>query len=222
MKEHIQPNYFLVDGGIIGFVILAVCEIRAATRRYWTRFAAFIFCEGNLRKTSHTYLLDRGKVLTLESFLLGSARRYLSREKTNNDQWSMNDNFGCFILWHINHCRQFNAKSFFIQKKTVLYKTILFMINIVFFCLNMAKCKTVLFQTIQFSINTLFKDQKQFYFNLFSLVNRVKCFQVLLCMTNSSMKHQSFIYTLLDLKTVHLSRSTQFKFQNSSISNYLV
>ena len=60
----------------------------------------------------------------------------------------------------------------------------------------------VLFQTIQFSKRTQFKCQKQFYFKLFSLVNKVKWFQVLLCITNNSIKHQSFIYAELNAKTV--------------------
>ena len=40
-----------------------------------------------------------------------------------------------------------------------------------------------------------FKYQKQLYFKLLSLVNKVKWFQVLLCITNDSIKHQSFIYS---------------------------
>ena len=48
---------------------------------------------------------------------------------------------------------------------------------------------TVLFQTIQISLSTQFKYEKQFYFMLFSLVNKVKSFQVLLCITNYSIKH---------------------------------
>ena len=60
---------------------------------------------------------------------------------------------------------------------------------------------TVLLQTIQFSIRTQFKCQKQSYFKLFSLVNKVKWFQVLLCIINNSNKRQSF-YTQLNVKTV--------------------
>ena len=73
----------------------------------------------------------------------------------------------------------------------------------------------VLFQTIQFTINTQFKCQKQFYFKLFSLVNKVKCSQALLCITNNRIKHQSFIYTQLNVKIIlfqiiQFSISTQF------------
>ena len=53
------------------------------------------------------------------------------------------------VLWHINHCKLFNAKF-------ILY------------------IRTVLFTTIQFSINTQFECQKQFYFKLFSLLTYVK------------------------------------------------
>ena len=67
-----------------------------------------------------------------------------------------------------------------------------------------------------------FKGKKHFYFKLFSLVNKVKWFQLLLCITNNSNKHQSFIYTQLNIKTVQFSISTQFKYQISSISNNLV
>ena len=51
------------------------------------------------------------------------------------------------VLWHVNHCRYFNANSIFIQ--------------------------IVLFQTIQFSMSTYFNSQKYFYFNLFSLVKQL-------------------------------------------------
>ena len=74
---------------------------------------------------------------------------------------------------------------------------------------------TVLFQTIQLSISKHFKCQKYFYFKLFSLVNKVKWFQVLLSITNNSIKHQSFICTELDVKavpfqTIQCSISTLF------------
>ena len=72
------------------------------------------------------------------------------------------------VLWHVTNCRLFNAKSIFIYIP-------------------------VLFQTIQFSISTQFKSQKHLYFKLFSLINKVKrFFLVLLCTTNNSIKHQSF------------------------------
>ena len=75
--------------------------------------------------------------------------------------------------------------------------------------------KTVLFQTTQFIISAQSKYQKHFCFKLFSLVNKVKWFQVLLCIINNSIKHQSFIYTQLNVKTVlfqtiQFSLSTQF------------
>ena len=54
---------------------------------------------------------------------------------------------------------------------------------------------------------------KQFYFKLFILVSaKVKWFQVLLCISHISIKHQSFIYTQVkDLtvlfQTIHFSIS---------------
>ena len=47
-----------------------------------------------------------------------------------------------------------------------------------------------------------FHKYKWFYFKQFSSVNKVKWFQVLLCITNNSIKHQSFVYTQLNVKTV--------------------
>ena len=45
---------------------------------------------------------------------------------------------------------------------------------------------------------------KQFYFKQFNLakVNKVKWFQVLLCISNDSIKHHSFVYTQLNDQTV--------------------
>ena len=40
----------------------------------------------------------------------------------------------------------------------------------------------------------------------FSLVNKVKWYQVLLCVTNKSIKYQSFIYTQLNGKTVYFKQ----------------
>ena len=62
--------------------------------------------------------------------------------------------------------------------------------------------QAVLYRTIQFSLRTQFKCQKQLYLNLFSLINEVKCIQVLQCITNNSIKHQSFIYSQLNIKTI--------------------
>ena len=68
---------------------------------------------------------------------------------------------------------------------------------------------TVPFQTFQFTLSILFKCQKQFYFKLFSLVKKVQWFQVFLCITNNPIKHQSFIHTQLNIKTV-LFQTIQF------------
>ena len=47
-----------------------------------------------------------------------------------------------------------------------------------------------------------FYTNEQFYFKQSSLDNKVKLFQILLCITNNSIKHQSFIYKQLNVKTV--------------------
>ena len=47
-----------------------------------------------------------------------------------------------------------------------------------------------------------FEKFPQYYLKLFPLVNKVKWFQILRCITNNSIKHQSFIYTQLKEKTV--------------------
>ena len=72
---------------------------------------------------------------------------------------------------------------------------------------------TVLFQTIllkfwHFSF-IQFTCQKQFYLKLFSLVSKIIRFQTLWCITNNLIKHQLFIYSLLNVKTV-LFPTTQF------------
>ena len=69
----------------------------------------------------------------------------------------------------------------------------------------------ILFQTIQFSLCTQFKGKKQFFFKLFCLVNQVKWFQVLLCITNNTINHQPFIYTQLKDQTVQFSVSDSNK-----------
>ena len=60
----------------------------------------------------------------------------------------------------------------------------------------------------------LFYTYKQFYFKVFSLVNKVKQFQILLCITNNSIKHQLFIQT-------HLNISNN-PFQHKHIGSYQV
>ena len=74
-----------------------------------------------------------------------------------------------WVLWHINPCRLFNAESILCTY-------------------------AIPFQTFQFSICTELKCHKHFYFKLFTLVNKVKWFKVLLCITDISIEHQSFIY----------------------------
>ena len=96
-----------------------------------------------------------------------------------------------WVLWHINPCMLFNAKSIFTETNTsisnnsvkhkyrvklsktflfqaiqfnemVLIKTIQFNISIVIFFYTQLNVKTVLLQTIQFSINTKFRYQNSY------------------------------------------------------------
>ena len=57
------------------------------------------------------------------------------------------DWFVGWVLWHINLCRLFNAKSIFMQ--------------------------IVLFQTIQFSMSTQFKCQKTFIFQSIQFIQTI-------------------------------------------------
>ena len=71
--------------------------------------------------------------------------------------------------------------------------------------------KPVLFQIIQFSINTQFKCQKHFYFKLFSLVNKVKWFQI-------NLKHNWFSFMVhqpleVILCQIHFYTYKQFYFK---------
>ena len=60
------------------------------------------------------------------------------------------------VLWHINHCRLFIAKSIFIHiNSSISNNLIQYKYS---FCLHTVKCKTVLFQIIQFSISTQFSS----------------------------------------------------------------
>ena len=54
-----------------------------------------------------------------------------------------------WVLWHINLCRLFNAKSIFM--KVVLFQTIQFRISTQFKCKYGLIVKTFLFQAFQFS-----------------------------------------------------------------------
>ena len=76
-----------------------------------------------------------------------------------------------WVLWHINHFRLFNNKSF-------LY---IYISNMI--------CKHILLKT--------FLNEPKFI-----LLHSVKWLQVLLCITSNSIKHQSFVYTQSNFKTV--------------------
>ena len=76
------------------------------------------------------------------------------------------------VLWLINNCWLFNAKSCF-----YMYIKYIWFVNT--FCrYTLLNHQAVQFLAIQFSI--------------------VKCFSVFLCITNNSIKHQSFVYSQLN------------------------
>ena len=144
-------------------------------------------------------------MITDELFKLINQIYHADLTKTRYICWGveLQREFG-LILWHINYCWLFNAKS-------ILYVW------------------TVLFQTIQFNISKQFDCKKQFYFKQFPLVNKVKWFQVLLCITNNPNKHYSLIYTQLNVKKVpfqiipfsintHFKCLKQFYFKQFSLS----
>ena len=116
-----------------------------------------------------------------------------------------------WILWHINLCRLFNAKSIFIQiissisnnsvqheytaqlSKTFLFQTIQFI-------------QTVLIQLIQFSISTFVYTQLN--------VKAVLYITIQFSVSQFSISRFSMSKTVL-FQTIHLSISTQFKFKQS-------
>ena len=83
---------------------------------------------------------------------LGTVRKGLEKET----------GFG-LVLWHINHCRLFNAKSIFIHINSSISNNLVeYKYSFLFPHCEMSK--TVLFQAIQFSISTLFQYQKTVLF----------------------------------------------------------
>ena len=59
------------------------------------------------------------------------------------------------FLWHINHCRLFNAKSIFIHINSSISNNSVWR-KWIFFAYKLFNVKTVLFQEIQFTISTRF------------------------------------------------------------------
>ena len=96
------------------------------------------------------------------------------------------------VLGHINHCRLFNAKSclYFIYSIYIIW---CYGISII----------------VGYLMANPFYTYKQFYFKQCSLVNKVKWFQVLLCIPKNLVKHHSFFYSQLNIKTV-LFQTIQF------------
>ena len=151
------------------------------------------------------------------------------------------------VLWHINHCRLFNAKSFLcIYIKYIWFRLVGFYGRSTIVGYLMPKTFYIVqFETIQFSLNKVFffvyslLNLKKSYFKQFSLAYvhsfNVKTSQFQTIQFNKStqfkcQKHfyfnkvQFFVHTQLNVKTllcqtIQFSISTQFQCQNSSISN---
>ena len=89
-----------------------------------------------------------------------------------------------WVLWHINHCRLFNAKSFlYIYIRYMIPRYTLNESELIFF----AHRKMILHISIKY---------EQFYLLLIICLHAVKCFQL------NSIRYQSFVYTQLSDKTV--------------------
>ena len=115
------------------------------------------------------------------------------------------------VLWHIDHCRSFNAKSlvwiqFFVYTqlnvKTVLFQTIQISLSIKFFVYTQLDDQTVLFQTIQFSMTTKLNDSKYCYVSLTIQLNishfvykQLNNQKVLFQTIRFSISKQFFVYT---------------------------
>ena len=103
-----------------------------------------------------------------------------------------------WVLWYINHCREFNAKfCFYIYIEYMICKHI--------FRYTRLNDQTVLFLTNQFSIK----------------VNKVKWFQVLIYISNNSNKHRSFVNTELNSQTV-LFLTIQFSIKFNKVKWFQV
>ena len=111
-----------------------------------------------------------------------------------------------WVLWYMNYCRLFNAKSFlYIYIKYSISKPIFYIIflnepEVIF--LHTVKCfaNFYLIRIILFTINNLFASSK--------------CFQVLLFNTNVSTKHEWLVCVQLNdqtvlFQTIHFSISTK-------------
>ena len=93
-----------------------------------------------------------------------------------------------WVLWHINHCRLFNAKFFlYIYIKYMISKYILF--------ITFLNKPEIYFFAHSSIVSLISIKYKYFYLLLIIYLHTVKWFQVLLLNTNNSIKHWSFVYT---------------------------
>ena len=68
-------------------------------------------------------------------------------------------------------------------------------------------------QSIHYAVPT---DWANFYFKLFSLVDKINWFQVLICITNNAIKNQPFVYTQLNVKQFYFKQFNLTKVLNSN------
>ena len=95
------------------------------------------------------------------------------------------------VLWHINYCWSFNAKSsFYIHIRYMWFGFVWFY-----------GIPTIVGYLMTNSVFTYMLDI--FYFQLYSIasVNKVQWFQMLQFITDNSIKYQSFVYTHLNNQT---------------------
>ena len=136
------------------------------------------------------------------------------------------------VLWHINHCRLFNAKSYlYIYIKCMIdifkwplahcFHTVKFFHLFLSNTNTQLNIETVLLQTIQFSISVQFLVYTQLSISIqFFVYRHLNDQTVLFHAIQFSMSTQFFVYTQLNDQTV-LFHVIQFKYtvsmSNSSI-----
>ena len=114
-------------------------------------------------------------------------------------RWKLlKDTACCFglVLWHINHCRLFNAQS-----SLYIYIKYIWFGLVGFYCIS-----TIIGYSMSNPLYTYILDMICKHILLITFSNKceliflhtVKWFQVLLSTTNSSIIHQSFVFTQLN------------------------
>ena len=139
-------------------------------------------CTGDLRRlvVTQPLLKDHQLILLLKT-------RKEQNNYNNKVIWFVT--FG-LVLWHINHCRLFNAKSIFIHRNSSISNNSVQHKNSFFY--SQLNVKTILLQTIQFGTSTQFNGKKS------SISNN-----------SAQHKYSFFVYTLSNVKQFYVK---QFSF----------